>query len=72
MVLLPKSGIAQDLWRGKYFSSDLIVLKLASANYVSKILVIEYSEQDSSFDLCTPLFFVRVHIYALNMKGAIK
>ena len=35
--MLQVSGISKDLWRPKYFSSDILVLKLASSETFKKL-----------------------------------
>ena len=70
--LLPKSDIAQDMWRVNYFASGLIILQLASADSIFKILAVEHDEQDSTIDLCTLLLLSRVHMYTVNSRCVIK
>ena len=67
--LIPKAGIAQELWRVKDFTSYQIVLQLVSADSVSKILCIQTAEHYSVIALCTSLFFRRVHLFSVNSKN---
>ena len=69
--LLKSAGVSQDLWRVKDFASDLLVLKLASANTVGMVLSVACADYKAAFALATTLFFVRVHLFAVNSKGAI-
>ena len=69
--LLKSAGVSQDLWRVKDFASDLLVLKLASANNVGMVLSVACADYKAAFALATTLFFVRVHLFAVNSKGAI-
>ena len=69
--LLKKSYVSQDLWRVKDFASDLLVLILTSPQTVSFILSVECADCDGAFTLVSFLYFMRVHLFAVNSVSGI-
>lgn len=70
--LLKCTKIGQDLFRPKDFASDLLVLRLASHDTVAKILSLESSDPQSQITISLSLYFMRVHLACINMKGRLK
>ena len=69
-ALLPLAGVAQELWRVKDWASDLVVLRLASADTVAKVATLVNEEAGSVCSLCVTLYFMRLKLYAVNTKKA--
>ena len=68
--MLQVSRISKDLWRPKYFESDLLVLKLTSSETFKKLTdTIMISEDLAAFvSLCTSLYLLRLVLYDVNTK----
>ena len=62
----PLAEIEQELWRVKDFALDLIVLKLASTKTVFAILSLLPADPVSNKATCITLFFMRMHLFAVN------
>ena len=58
--------IEQELWRVKDFALDLNILKLASAKTVFAILSFLPADPVSNKATCITLFFMRMHLFAVN------
>ena len=69
--LLKCTDISNTLWRVKDFASDLLVLRLASSTTVEKVLKLKCQEPQSQIILSLSLFFMRVHLCAVNCKGTL-
>ena len=67
--LLKASGIATELYIIKDFASDLLVLKLCSPSTLRSILNCENQELQSKLVFCHILYWMRVHLYAVNTKS---
>ena len=66
--LVKEAKVPQELWRVKDFASDLLVLQLASEKTVLLVLSAEITDPGSAFYLSSSLFFMRVHLFAVNEK----
>ena len=68
--MIKNCGVNQDQWRVKYWAGNVLVLRLYSAMKVGKILLVEgQQDQTTQFALCLVLFFMLVHMVAINYKG---
>jgi hypothetical protein len=67
--LLVTAGIAEELWNIKDFASDLLVIRLASAQTATKILKLTNQDIATQLVLTVSLLFMRAHLYAVNYKG---
>ena len=67
--LVPIASIQQELWIVKDFASDLLVLRLASAETAIKIMSVPRVEKESCLATLLSLYFMRVHLYAVNARG---
>jgi hypothetical protein len=70
--LLKKIAIPNELYRIKDFASDSLVLRLNSADTVSKILMLENQDAESQITLSLALYFNRVHLFAVNCKRTLR
>ncbi len=65
--LVRVAGIKMELWRIKDFASDGLVLELASAKTVTSLCSLESKEDGKTIvTLCLILFFMRLHLFAVN------
>ena len=70
---IDKCGVNQDQWRVKDRASNLLVLILYSTVTAGKILSAEGQKyQTNQVALCLVLFFMQVHLVAVNCKGTIQ
>ena len=69
---LCEAKILQELWRVKNYASDLLVLKLASAETVTALMRLLFNDPDSMKALCLTLFFMRTHLFATNSVGVVE
>ena len=60
---------SNKLFEVKDFACDRLVLDLCSADTVSKILNLEDEDPVTNITLCLTLYFMRVHLFAVNCKG---
>ena len=68
--MIKNCGVNQDQWRVKYWSVNVLVLRLYSEMKVGKILLVEGQQgQTTQVALCLVLFFMRVHLVAVSYKG---
>merc|ERR1712176_1568149 len=59
-----------EIWRGKDWASDRVVLKLCSLNTVRKLVPLaQIEEKGSVAALIGTLYFIRLHLYAVNAKN---
>ena len=70
--MLKLLGINQELYIVKDFASDKSVLELNSSNTVAKILGLEGQDTATQLTLALNLFFMRVHLFAVNCKGKLQ
>jgi len=64
-----KKVLPLKLYRVKDFASDLLVLQLNSAESASKVLDLDNQDSTTQMTLALTLFFMRVHLFAVNCKG---
>ena len=68
--LLRLAGVSMDLWRPNDFASDLLVLKLVSLKTIEKLDLAEEPFGSTSRGdkgvLSLTLFFIRLHLHAVN------
>ena len=71
--LLRLAGVSMDLWRPNDFASDLLVLKLVSVKTIEKLEEIDDPFGSTSCGdkgvLSLTLFFIRLHLHAVNGLG---
>ena len=70
-MLLSLAGVPVELWRVKDWASDLVVLRLASADTVGKLASMYREEVGSVSVLCVTLYFMRLKLFAVNTKRAL-
>ena len=72
--MVKAGGVKQEIWRVKDWADDHIVLRLYSAETVFKILNLMNGKQDAATVAvtCLHLYFMRVHLVAVNCKGILK
>ena len=72
-VMAQKCGFNQDEWKVKYWTSNILVIRLYSEVTVGKILSFEVRKyQTTQVALYLFLFFMRFHLVAVNFKGNIQ
>ncbi len=67
--LLHLAGVAHDLWQVKDFASDLLILKLASADTVEKLCSLVDEDQGCIGVICATLYFMRARLCSVNSKS---
>jgi len=67
---LPKRAeLPVEIYIIKDFASDFLVLDLVSATHVAKILDLPNQDHATKIVTSLTLFFLRVHLFAINSKG---
>ena len=69
--MITKAGVASRAVQVKDFASDALVLELFSSNTIEKILELKNEDTETQMTLCLVLFFMRVHLFAVNCKGVL-
>ena len=66
--ILKLAGVSQELWRIQDYASDLLVLRLASAETIYKVNLVEDLGVGSKAFLDSTLYFTRLRLFAVNSK----
>eukprot|EP00957_Ditylum_brightwellii_P190405 14494308-Ditylum_brightwellii.AAC.1 len=63
-------GVAKEIYRPVDWASDLLVLKLCSADTAVKLATLGQEEVGSVAVLVVTLYFARLNLYSVNAKVA--
>ena len=68
--MLSMGGVAKEIWRPTDWASDLLVLRLNSADTITRLLSLSDEDIGSVAVLAVTLYFTRLKLYAVNAKKA--
>eukprot|EP00957_Ditylum_brightwellii_P087487 6659717-Ditylum_brightwellii.AAC.1 len=64
------AGVAKEIYRPVYWASNLLVLKLYSADTAAKLATLGQEEVGSLAVLVVTSYFARLNLYSVNTKVA--
>ena len=67
--ILYLAGVSHNMWSFEDFVSDNLILKIVIHRTIDKLVQLGDGDGGDDSVVCITLYFIRLHLYAVNSKG---